>query len=485
MAEQNYEAYQADVSKDIAACLESMNCQPILFIGAGLSIRYFGAPGWIQLLQHLAKECPNVERDFAYYWQSLVDPIKIGSAFVGPYMEWAWGKGRNHFDSDLYTPERAKDIFLKFAAASYIASRTPSLLADVSSNHAGEIAALQKIAPHAIITTNYDTFSELLFPNHEAIIGQKVIRYNHSTIGEIFKVHGCVTRPETMILTEEDYQDFNEKRKYLSAKLLAYFAEHPLLIVGYSASDPNIRQILADIGEILAGDGELIPNIYMLEWDPELTADLYPAREKLIAINAKSLRVKSIVASSFEWVFEAFGADQASMPVNPKTLRSVMARSFELFRCDVPRRKVEVDFELLERAANQDGELAKLYGITLIDNADALNVGHPFILSDISKALGGKKWHRAHELIEKVRKTTGVDIKATDNVYHIGVKTGNCTITHKYSQKLMDLLTAVRAGAPYKLEIEGVANEPDLASTKVLTSSKSECHEGFTARRAS
>ena len=464
MAEQNYEVYKRDVAQDIAACLESMNCQPILFVGAGLSKRYFGAPGWLELLEYLANECPNIKREFSYYRQSLDNPIQIGSVFVKPFMDWAWDNGRNKFNPIFFKPPYLKDIFLKSAAASFIADLTPNDINNIDDKFSGEISALKKFAPHAIITTNYDTFPELLFPEYETVIGQKVIRYSHATIGEIFKVHGCVTKPETIILTEEDYCDFNQKRKYLSAKLLAYFAEHPLLIVGYGAQDPNIRQILSDIGEILAGNGELIPNIYMLEWDPSLTAVSYPAREKLIAIDSsRSLRVKSIVASSFEWVFNAFVPDQTVVPVNLKTLRTIMSKSLELFRCDIPRRKVEVDFEFLERTANQEGELAKLYGVTVLENAAALNAGHPFLLMDISRALGWTGWHRAHELIESVRKTTGVDLKANDNAYHIAVKTGRKSVTHKYSHKMLDLLKLAKAGQPFQLKMDGVMREHETA----------------------
>ena len=65
----------------------------------------------------------------------------------------------------------------------------------------------------------------------------------------------------------EDYDQFNKKKKYLTAKLLTYFAEHPLFFFGYSCTDPNIINILSDIDEILAPEGELIPNIYLVVFD--------------------------------------------------------------------------------------------------------------------------------------------------------------------------------------------------------------------------
>lgn len=38
------EQYISDVTADIAACLQAKGCQPILFVGSGLSRRHFSGP---------------------------------------------------------------------------------------------------------------------------------------------------------------------------------------------------------------------------------------------------------------------------------------------------------------------------------------------------------------------------------------------------------------------------------------------------------
>ena len=62
-------------------------------------------------------------------------------------------------------------------------------------------------------------------------------------------MHGCVTDPVSLVFTQGNYDQFIRKKKYLSAKLLTYFSEHPLIFVGYGAGDPNIKAILSDIDE--------------------------------------------------------------------------------------------------------------------------------------------------------------------------------------------------------------------------------------------
>ncbi|MCU1253431.1 MAG: transporter [Edaphobacter sp.] len=91
-----------------------------------------------------------------------------------------------------------------------------------------EINTLQGVRPHALITTNYDQFLETVFPEYQPVIGQSIIQGTQILTGEIFKIHGCVSDYPSLVFTQEDYEEFARKKKYLSAKLLTYFSEHPL-----------------------------------------------------------------------------------------------------------------------------------------------------------------------------------------------------------------------------------------------------------------
>ncbi|NFV81899.1 SIR2 family protein [Magnetospirillum aberrantis] len=450
----DYESYIADCKDDVAACIENMGCQPILFVGSGLSRRYFGGPSWEELLQKMAEQCPVIGKPFAYFKQAFKSYSDIGETFADSYREWAWGSGQALFPNSMFTPETRADAYLKFKVCEHLASITPKSADQVKDPALrAELAALQAIRPHAVITTNFDSFSEAVFSDYAPVIGQKILRHQYASVGEIFKIHGCVSDHASLVLTTSDYVEFQNKKKYLSAKLLAFFAEHPLLFVGYSANDENIKAILSDIDEILCPNGELIPNIYLVEWQEKIT-EAYPAREKLISVGGdRSVRVKSICASSFQWVFDAFAADEAAIKVNPKILRSLMARTYELVRHDLPSRALEVDFKVLEHAVSSTDELAKVYGITTLDNPSALNAKYPYLLTNLGEKLGGKGWHCAHKLIEQLRQDTGVDIKASDNRYHIAVKSGKTTINHKYSEDALTLLSSLSAGQEYTLEL--------------------------------
>ncbi|HFM5027939.1 TPA: SIR2 family protein, partial [Escherichia coli] len=99
-----------------------------------------------------------------------------------------------------------------------------------------------------IITTNWDVFLETLFPKFTTFIGQDgLITGRSHGIAEIYKIHGCCTEPNSLILTSSDYDKYRKKNPYLSSKLLTMFIERPVIFLGYSLTDEHIAEILEDI----------------------------------------------------------------------------------------------------------------------------------------------------------------------------------------------------------------------------------------------
>lgn len=458
----DYNQYKEEVSADITKVIADAGCQPILFVGSGFTKRYAGGPNWEELLGLLAKGCPLIDKEFAYYKQTYGNDLKkIGSVFSDLYREWAWStKGKNKkFPDEYFTTEYNSDIFIKHAISDLLKPLGPEKGSYGSAELDAEIEALKKISAHAVITTNYDEVIEPLFPEYERVIGQQIFRKPYLAIGEIFKIHGCRSDPKSIVINEADYTRFHEDHKYLSAKLLTYFAEHPLIFIGYRADDPNIKSILYDVDRMVRASFDLVPNIYILEWDSSITDTSYPARDKVISVaNDINIRIKSISASSFKWVFEAFGQNGDLGKINTKLLRSLMARSVELVRSSIPKKHVEIDFQTLEHAVDSGETFAKLFGVTSLADPSQVNLNYRYVISGVAEKLGVKHWTSVQKLIKELLDKTGFDMKASDNKYHIVMRTGQAegSRTHKYSDAAVDLLQKILTGAKYKLETKKV-----------------------------
>lgn len=164
-----------------------------------------------------------------------------------------------------------------------------------------------------IITTNYDDFleSHLQFPVY---IGQNDL-FNVSTtykLGEIYKIHGCLSKPNSIILNEEDYINIYERYQYLSAKLLTFFIEHPIIFIGYSISDKNIKDILVDINKCLNNQTkEKIANrlIFIERTDDVNKQTIVPFQEQ-----ASGLMFHKIVLKDFNILYKAILEVNDSIP---------------------------------------------------------------------------------------------------------------------------------------------------------------------------
>lgn len=135
---------------------------------------------------------------------------------------------------------------LKIDIANYL--KGIEIESKITNNNQGEISDLRKANIGGIITTNWDMLLESIFPDYKTYIGQdELILENPQWIAEIYKIHGCASKPQSLVLTSSDYKTFNKKSKYLASKLTTMFMEHPVIFLGYSMSDPNIVSILKSL----------------------------------------------------------------------------------------------------------------------------------------------------------------------------------------------------------------------------------------------
>jgi hypothetical protein len=112
---------------------------------------------------------------------------------------------------------------------------------------------------HTVWTTNYDDLIERAFRDAQKRVDVKA---DPKTLAltlpgraaTVYKVHGDVSNPADAVLTKEDYELFDVKRRLFSVKLQGDLVSRTFLFLGYSLNDPNIDYILARIRVLLDQD---------------------------------------------------------------------------------------------------------------------------------------------------------------------------------------------------------------------------------------
>lgn len=502
----DFEDYREEMTADIEETVTRANCQPVIFAGTGLSIRYFGAPSWDGLLEKLVQDYDGLEQEYGFYRQTR-GPTEVGQFLAEQYAEWAWSDYGDYDEDDddselvgwnegLFDHENDRDVFLKAKIAEHIRAKTPKTVADLDEDTVHdeitldealrEIELLQEIQPHAVITTNYDRFFEAIFndevtddnlldddrvgsagfnrdeeidpediPSYRVVVGEQVLRTRYRNIGEILHIHGSVSDPESLVLTEDDYHEFNTRRRYLSSKMLTYFAEHPLLIVGYRPDDPNVQQVLTWADEVLSDDQSITEDIYFLQWDKEAgEREEYPREYNIKLDDGGNLQVKSIVADDFDWVFEAF-AEGDELAVDPRYLRSLLAQTYDVVSSMSSGGEV-VDVQRLEDVATDIGELRTVLGYMEGDPGQIppIQFQHTYRPSDAAEEVGVDSFQNLNQdIIDQIEEDKGVNIKSFNNRYHIAFFEQSGVTPRRYSEEAIELFRKVKDDEDYNLDI--------------------------------
>ncbi|MBY0346181.1 MAG: SIR2 family protein [Neisseriaceae bacterium] len=233
---------------------------PILFVGAGLSRRYLKESyNWNDLLKKIAddiygdsvtyadikikyedrennthdfyKIATQIEDDFNKLMNSTKKTDKINKEKFSRF-------------KDLNREKSLNDEFSVSYLKLYIAELTKNLKYKDEKSDEIELLKKTKNKFSSIITTNYDGLIEDLL-DFKPIVGNDLICTN--PIQSVYKIHGCHTQADSIIITKKDSEEFQEKFLLIKAQLLSLFLHRPIIFIGYNFGDKNIIDILNTI----------------------------------------------------------------------------------------------------------------------------------------------------------------------------------------------------------------------------------------------
>lgn len=316
---------------------------PFLFVGSGLTRRYFDLPNWEELLKHFAAIISDDSFIFQRYMQENdKDYEKIGSAISKDFdSKWFRDASIRTNEEDVYAAVKAGVSPFKAELAHFI--KTNSIKNEA---YAEEIALLQKLTENNIsgfITTNYDTFIEDIAAGYKTYNSQEELIFSPiQEMAEIFKIHGSVTDPASIVITAEDYQEFNDKCAYLAAKLLTIFMEYPIIFIGYSITDNDIQKILSAIIACLSKKNvdKLQNRFIFVKRNAAITDDI-----KIVTyskeINGQDIFMTQLETNNFKLIYEPLTEKQAAMPV--KLLRFFKDQFYNFTLTNQPSKHIFVN----------------------------------------------------------------------------------------------------------------------------------------------
>ena len=337
-----------DIEKKLTEHLQKINTAPFLFVGSGFSRRYLGLEDWKGLMERFSDLVP---KEFDYYSSTSSNDWAKAAEMMAEDFHPIWWNDDSYKDSREEFKGRINSIFspLKIEVAKYL--RDIKYEEGQDQNTDKEIEALKNVVIDGIITTNWDMLLEQIFSAHdmEVYIGQKELMFSQPLeVNEIYKIHGCSSVPDSLVLTEDDYEDFNDKNAYLAAKLLTIFIEHPVVFIGYSLADNNINKILQSITYCLdeSNIDKLKDRLIFIERAQEEPDSFLPSS---LTVNQLTIPITRVKTNQYDLVYKALSKNKRKFSM--KMMRNIKSQIYELVKTNEPGERVHVvDYEDSETA---------------------------------------------------------------------------------------------------------------------------------------
>jgi hypothetical protein len=114
-----------------------------------------------------------------------------------------------------------------------------------------ELYQLATVLPFAAyVTTSYDELLEQALHSAGQSI-MKVVKDLEATYEQpgqtlVLKLYGCVSQPESLVVTEDDQINLGRRLKQVLDRVRLLFVAHPLLFIGHNPSDRYLKELYAE-----------------------------------------------------------------------------------------------------------------------------------------------------------------------------------------------------------------------------------------------
>ena len=300
---------------------------PILFVGTGISLRYLkNSFSWDGLLSYISFELTNDEEFYLDLKAKCYKNGKYNFEEIAFLLE-------KEFNEQLSKNRDGK--FKEINDRFYLSMKNGSNLSrfkifisnilsdlEIKEEKKEELETLKKIRKNvgSIITTNYDKLIENIF-DFSPLIGNDILLSN--PYGSVYKIHGCVSNIEKIIITEEDYNSFDKEYDLIRAQLLSLFIHNPIIFIGYRIEDNNVKKILKTIFSYVNPTSELASkiknNFLLIEHEKDSSNTVVSDYD--INMDDTIIRINKLKTDDFMSIYESISDLQ--LPISAMDVRKV------------------------------------------------------------------------------------------------------------------------------------------------------------------
>ena len=350
----------------------------VLFCGAGVSQGRY--PTWNQLLQEMAAET-GLPAD-------NIDHLDLP--------QW-------------YLEARGREALEKHLVHVFGTKAEPTILQRI----------LVRFPWDVVFTTNYDRLLEqaLYEQGREVDVvveDTQVGRVAERSRTTLVKMHGCISRPHSMVITREDYETYDLRHPATITYLQSLLSIRTFLFVGFSLRDPNFRNIYRIVQQVL-GSFRRYAYAILLEKSINDYVLQYWRRQRLLILPMASPRqvqsfMKQALATATRWaerqsqlpvILKGLGAEHHELADRVEALTSTVDKV-----CDRIRLPLLADIRERGDEARSERPGALLWSQTSVQERQQLYSLHNLLqlLEEIGVVVPAQRWLRLGNTLYELEK---------------------------------------------------------------------------------